>query len=89
MPAPMLDDIQRDELALAVARALAAANAAMVKQGVDPASFFVRIDEDLTLPSRTWQVHYIPRDYLTHRGGGFTVAVEEQSGKVQSVLRGQ
>ena len=89
MTIPALDEIERDELAMAVARAVATANEAATSQGMDLRSSLVTITEESSPPSRVWRIHYGPRDYILRRGGDLTVLVNERDGKVQRILRGQ
>jgi hypothetical protein len=49
----------------------------------------VTITEELGTDGRQWRVHYGPRDYVGRRGGDLIVLVEERSGTVQRVIRGQ
>jgi hypothetical protein len=89
MPSVAFEEIQQDPLALSVARAVAVANDTAVANGTDPATCLVDITEELTPGGRLWRVHYGPRDFVRRRGGDLIVIVEESSGTVRQVLRGQ
>lgn len=89
MASPAIEDIQQDLLAMAVARALAIANETATAQGIDLAKSMVTITEEGAPPDRLWRIHYGPRDYIHRRGGDLTVLVEERSGEVRRIIRGQ
>lgn len=83
-----LEEMQRDELAMSVARALASANGAAEANGVQPDQALVTIFEESSAAGRGWRIHYGPRDYIHRRGGDLTVVVSD-AGEIQEVLRGQ
>ena len=89
MSAPTLDAIQRDGLAMSVARAITVANETAAEQGVDPSAFLISVTEEGVAPDRAWRIHYGPRDYIRRRGGDLTVIVAEADGTVHRVIRGQ
>jgi hypothetical protein len=85
----VIEKIQRDSLAIGVARALALANETAVAAGIDPQGALVTISEEASPPTRSWRIHYGPRDYINQRGGDITILVDGDSGEVKKVLRGQ
>ena len=89
MATPELQDIQQDLLAMSVARALAIANETAVAQGTDPNDSMVTITEEPSPSGRLWRIHYGPRDYVHRRGGDLIVLVDERTGGVERVIRGQ
>jgi hypothetical protein len=89
MASSALEEIQQDDLAMAVARALALANDVATGQGVDLAGSIVTITEESPPPARLWRIHYGPRDYRNRRGGDLIVVVDERAGVVQRILLGQ
>jgi hypothetical protein len=89
MASPALEEIQRDALALAVAQALAVANATAATKGVNPAASMVTISEEWAPAGRRWRIHYGPRDYLRRRGGDLIIVVDDATHTVHQVLRGQ
>ncbi len=84
-----LENIQQDSLALSVARAVAVANDTAITQGLDLNQSLVTVMEELPPPHRVWRVNYGPRDYVSRRGGDLIVYVDDTTGTVQRVLRGQ
>jgi len=89
MATPALQDIQQDDLAMSVAKAVAIANETAAAQGVDLTQSLVTIAEEAPPPGRLWRIHYGPRDYKNRRGGDLIIFVDETSGDVQRTLRGQ
>lgn len=89
MASPALEALQHDDLAMAVARAVAIANEAATAQGVNLAESLVTIMEEAAPPERLWRIHYGPRAYLHRRGGDLIVLVDERAGTVQRVIHGQ
>jgi hypothetical protein len=89
MSAAISESVQRDPLALSAARAIALANETASQAGFDVASSIVSVSEEYAASARQWRVHYGPRDYIGRRGGDFIVIVDDPSGQVRQVLRGQ
>lgn len=89
MSTVMLEEIQQDQVAMSVARALQLANQAAVAHGTDPAASMITISAEASQPPTWWRVHYGPRDYLSRRGGDLIVTVDAAAGHVEQVLRGQ
>jgi hypothetical protein len=89
MATPALEEIQHDDLAVSIARALVAANDAAVARGIDLAASLVTVSEESPPPNRVWQVHYGSREYVHRRGGDLIVLVEEQTGNLRRIIRGQ
>jgi hypothetical protein len=84
-----IEEIQQNSHALGAAHAVALADQAVERRGGILADHFVHIHEEGEPPARVWRVYYIPRNYREQRGGGFEVAVDEQSGQVTKLLLGQ
>jgi hypothetical protein len=84
-----LEAMQRDQLVMSVARALALANEAARTQGTEPDNSLVTITEEPSPTGRLWRIHYGPRDFVGRRGGDLIVLVDERSQAVQRVIRGQ
>jgi hypothetical protein len=89
MPTITPEALQRDPLALAVAYAMKLANEAASQAGIDLAASLVTVSEEYAASVRQWRVHYGPRDYIGRRGGDLIVVVDDPSGQVRQVLRGQ
>lgn len=89
MPTITPEALQRDPLALSVAHAMTLANETASQAGIDLAASLVTVSEEYAATSRQWRVQYGPRDYISRRGGDFIVIVDDPSGQVKQVLRGQ
>ena len=89
MPLRSLDAIQQDDLALAVAKALAVANDAATSEGIETSQSLVTISEESSPPARAWRIHYGPRNFQNQRGGDLIVIVDENAGAVQRIIHGQ
>ena len=58
MHSPALEDIQQDELAFAVARAIVVANETAMKAGISVQDARLAIGEETGSPHRLWRIHY-------------------------------
>ena len=84
-----LEEMQQDHLIMSVARALALANEAAIAQNIDPANSLVTIAQEASSGGGVWRIQYGARDYVGRRGGDLIVIVDERSGAVQRIIRGQ
>ena len=84
-----INDIQQDDLAMSVARALSLANDTAQAHGTAPASALITITEESSPTGRLWRIHYGPRDYINCRGGDLIVVVDDAAQAVQRIIRGQ
>jgi hypothetical protein len=71
------DEIERDDLAISVARAVAIANISAVTQGVDPGQSLVTIIEQSGEFGATWRIEYGRRNFIGHRGGDVVILVDK------------
>jgi hypothetical protein len=78
-----------DELAMSLARALAAANNRARREGVELKQSLVTAAEHTAADEVCWRISYGPRDYLRRRGGDLIVDVGIEDERVRRVLRGQ
>lgn len=86
---PTFDTIQRDELAMTVARILAIANQVAASHGTDLSQSLITITEESAPMEHEWRVHYGPRDYKNRRGGDLMVYINGFDGEVRRIVRGQ
>ena len=89
MASATIEELQGDQIAMSVARALALANEAAVLHGTDPAKSLISIMEEATPGGPVWRINYVKRDLVNRRGGDLIVFVDEANQTVQRVLRGQ
>ena len=78
-----------DRLAASAARALATANRRAIELGFDVAQRFVTVSQKPRDHQFVWEIQYIPRDYVSRRGGDFTIEIDPDSGGIRRELRGQ
>jgi hypothetical protein len=88
MSVTLTTDVLQDDLALSLARVLAAANKRAREAGVDVAQSVITISQSFEHGLR-WRVNYGPKDYIGRRGGDLIVEVEANDANVTQVLRGQ
>lgn len=88
MSVTLTTDVLQDDLALSLARVLAAANKRAREAGVDVARSVITISQSFEHGLR-WRVNYGPKDYIGRRGGDLIVEVEANDANVTQVLRGQ
>ena len=89
MSAATMEKLEKDELAMSVAQALALANEAALGRGIVPADSLVTISEETTATGRIWRIHYGPRNFINRRGGDLIVLVDEKTWAVQRIMHGQ
>lgn len=81
-------EVLQDDLAVSLARVLAAANKRAQELGVDVGQSLITItqivDDDLR-----WRINYGPKNYIEQRGGDLIIEVKAHDMKVTRVLRGQ
>jgi len=89
MPQTLDKAVLEDELAVSLARAVAAANAQARREGVQVDSSLVSAAEHANAGEICWRISYGPRDYIPRRGGDVIIEVGLEDGPVRRVLRGQ
>ena len=88
MSATLTTDVLQDDLAVSVARVLAAANKRARQAGVDVAQSAITITQTFEHGLR-WRINYGPREHIGRRGGDLIVEVDASDASVTQVLRGQ
>ena len=89
MPQTLDKAVLADELAVSLARAVAAANERARREGVELKQSLVTAAEHACAGEICWRISYGPRDYIRRRGGDLIVEVGIDDGRVRRVLRGQ
>ena len=89
MAATLEKEVLEDELAVSLARAVAAANERARREGVEIKASLVTVAEHPAQGYTCWRINYGPRDYMDRRGGDLIVEVGLNDGRVKRVLRGQ
>jgi hypothetical protein len=88
MAAVLAAEVLQDEMAVLVAKIVAAANRRAVELGVDIKQSWVSITE-ATADNPHWRINYGPKDYINRRGGDVIIDVDPSDASVKQVLRGQ
>lgn len=88
MSATLSDDVLQDDMAVLVARVLAASNHRARELGVDVAQSLITMRQNVE-NGMPWRVHYGPKDYIGRRGGELVVEVDPTDVRVKRVLQGQ
>ena len=81
-------DVTQDEIALSLARILAAANRRARELGVDASHSLISITQRSEAGASLWRVNYGPEDYVGRRGGDLIIDITGD-GTIQRVLHGQ
>jgi hypothetical protein len=88
MSATLTDEVLQDDLAMFLARAIAAANKRAREFDVDVSQSLISITQSFE-NGPCWRVHYGPKDYVGRRGGDLIVDVDAADATVTRDLRGQ
>jgi len=89
MAAILEKKVLEDELAVSLARAVAAANERARDEGIEVKQSLVTVSENSTQGDVCWRINYGPRSYVGRRGGDLIVEVGLHDAKVKRVMRGQ
>jgi len=69
MAVALAAEVLQDELAVSLARAMAAANKKARELGVDVLESLISITQHSLNGRSIWRINYGPRDYVNRRGG--------------------
>ncbi len=89
MATSLTADVLQDDLAVSLARVLAAANKKARESGVDVLQSLITITQRSFNGSLVWRINYGPKDYVERRGGDLIVEVDPTDTSIKQVLRGQ
>lgn len=89
MAATLTPDLVEDDVAVSLARALAAANRRARELGVDVAKSLISITQQPGDGDMFWRMNYGPKDYVGRRGGDLTIEVDQNDSTITRVLWGQ
>ena len=82
----LTDEVLQDELAISLARIIAAANKCVREAGVNVAESLVTITQNNN-DGLYWRVNYGAKDYINQRGGDVSVDVDANDVSIKRVLR--
>ncbi len=89
MAATLTADVLQDEIAVSLARVMAAANRKARECGIDLLNSIISVTQRSFDGGSIWRVNYGPKDYVGRRGGDLIVDVDASNGTIKQVLRGQ
>jgi hypothetical protein len=88
MSVTLTNEVLQDDLAVLLARVIAAANKRAREFGVDVSQSLITITQSFE-NSPCWRVNYGPKDYVGRRGGDLIVDVDAADARVTQILHGQ
>jgi len=89
MAATLSPDVLQDDIAVSLARVIAAANKRARELGVDVLQSLITITQHSRNGDLLWRVNYGPKDYVGRRGGDLIIDVDPNDASIKQVLRGQ
>ena len=89
MTATLPPEVLRDEIAVSLARVIAAANKKAVELGIDVPHSVINIAQYHRNGVSLWRVNYGPGDYVNRRGGDLIIEVNPGDASINGVLWGQ
>lgn len=88
MAAVLAAEVLQDDVAVALARVIAAANRCAREAGINIQQSLITISQ-LSEGEAGWRINYGPLDYLSRRGGDLIVDVDPTDASIKQVLHGQ
>jgi len=89
MSAVITEDVLQGEIAVTVAKVLAAANKCAEAAGINALECLISVNQRPHSEGGIWEVEYSHPHPVGRRGGGLTVDVDPQDATIKRVLRGQ
>jgi hypothetical protein len=89
MAATLPAEVLQDDIAVSLARVMAAANRRARDLGVDVVKCLITITQMTCNGSLFWRVNYGPKDYVGRRGGDLILEVDPSDASVKRVQWGQ
>ena len=89
MGVPLAADVLQDDLAVSLARAIAAANKRAHELGVNAVQSLITITQQSSNSEELWRINYGPKDYVGRRGGDLIIDVDPTDASIKNVLWGQ
>ena len=87
--ATLAAEVYQDDIALSLARVMAAANKRARELGVDVPQSLISVTQQSFDGDLIWRVSYGAKDYVGRRGGDVIIDIEARDTSVKQVLRGQ
>jgi hypothetical protein len=89
MGTPLTAEVLQDNLAVSLARAVAAANKKAHELGINVQESLISITQYVLNGRSVWRINYGPRDYVNQRGGDVLIEVDMDDATIKRVLQGQ
>ena len=89
MAVPLAADVLQDDLAVSLARAIAAANKRAHELGVNAVQSLITITQQSSKSEALWRINYGPKEYVGRRGGDLIIEVDPTDASIKKVLWGQ
>jgi hypothetical protein len=89
MAAVLTNEVLQDDIAVSLARAIAAANKRARESGVDVLQSIISVTQRALNGNSLWEINYGPKEYIGRRGGDLIVRVDSKDSSIKQVLRGQ
>ncbi|MBI4675420.1 MAG: hypothetical protein HY741_27560 [Chloroflexi bacterium] len=89
MAATLTAEVLQDDIAVSLARAMAAANKRARESGIDVLQSLISISQRALDGDLLWRINYGPKEYIGRRGGDLIVEVDPRDASIKRVLRGQ
>lgn len=82
-------EVFEDDIAVSLARSMAAANKRARELGIDVLQTLITITQQSFSGSRLWRINYGPKDYIGRRGGDLIIEVDSRDANITKVMWGQ
>lgn len=89
MTASLTAEVLQDNLAVSLARAMAAANIKARELGVDVTQSSISITQNTLNDNSVWRINYGPQGYINQRGGDVLIEVDMDDATIKKVMCGQ
>ncbi len=89
MAVELTAEVLQDDIAVSLARVIAAANKRARELGVDVVQSLITITQLPLNGNLLWRINYGPKDYVGRRGGDLIIEVDPNDASIKRVLWGQ
>ena len=82
-------EVLQDDMAVSIARVMAAANVRARELEVDVLQSLISLTQHFENEHWVWRVNYGPKDFVGRRGGDLIVDVNPSDARIERILWGQ
>ncbi len=82
-------EVLQDDMAVSIARVMAAANVRARELEVDVLQSLISLTQHFESEHWVWRVNYGPKDFVGRRGGDLIVDVNPSDARIERILWGQ